>query len=196
MPFCGSRVDYKVCVPEQKSMPPDRNFPNGRWTNSTIRAKDDWLREMHTGNVHWRIDLETDKSLEEEKLNEWGEESKNGIIPRFFQSKDCKNAYKALVCWINFPRCDQFGNSLAVCRTGCENFFKTCLYEEDLWRCGRHDLTQMGDIYDGKTYEGRVADPVQVVDGEVTIGSPDIGRTKMDWKNPHEYRPFIWTINT
>lgn len=157
LPFCSKFVDYEVCLPdEDKVIKPDRNFPNGRWNNFTVRAKDEYLRRMITGNIHWRIDLETKWRLQEENelcenppCNEWGQDAKDGekggfsteIIPRFFQSPDCKRAYKAYACWLNFPRCDKFGNSLSMCKTACHNFFKSCMYEEELWRC---DMQEQG----------------------------------------------------
>lgn len=36
---------------------------------------------------------------------------------------------------MNFPRCDNFEESLPVCQSSCENFFQVCNYKEDLWRC-------------------------------------------------------------
>jgi hypothetical protein len=61
---------------------------------------------------------------------------KGGIEPRFHRNADCRNAYKNYFCWINFPRCDEYGQSLMTCRSSCENFFRMCGYERDLWRCG------------------------------------------------------------
>mmetsp|Transcript_88091 Transcript_88091/g.251419 ORF Transcript_88091/g.251419 Transcript_88091/m.251419 type:complete len:183 (+) Transcript_88091:599-1147(+) len=90
MPFCASHTNYELCLPEEKYIPPDRNFPNGRWNNFTVRAKDDYIRRMITGNIHWRIDLETKWRLQEENplckkppCNEWGEHKE--IIPPFFR---------------------------------------------------------------------------------------------------------------
>lgn len=59
-----------------------------------------------------------------------------GIEPRFHRNGDCRNAYKNYFCWANFPRCDDYEQSLMTCRSSCENFFRVCGYEKDLWRCG------------------------------------------------------------
>lgn len=134
MPFCGRFIDYSVCVPEEKALPADRNFPEGRWTNHTYEAKDSWVREMAHYNIRWRVDVETNKTLQRKERNEWWE--KKTVIPRFYQNRDCKMAYIRLMCWINFPRCDEFNNSLMVCEDACKNFFKSCQYDEKLWRCG------------------------------------------------------------
>ena len=86
---------------------------------------------------------------------------KGGIEPRFHRNPDCRNAYRNYFCWINFPKvvsasfpvahlramtnpcpslrqpqCDGFDQSLMTCRSSCENFFRVCGYEKDLWRCG------------------------------------------------------------
>jgi hypothetical protein len=46
-----------------------------------------------------------------------------------------KDAYKRYFCWVNFPRCDEFEETLPMCQSACENFFRVCGYEEDLWMC-------------------------------------------------------------
>ena len=33
---------------------------------------------------------------------------------------------------MNFPRCDDEGKSLMMCRSACENFFKACEYPPEL----------------------------------------------------------------
>lgn len=144
MPFCEKYITYTPCVPADQSLPPDAEFPEGRWSNHTARNKDEWIRKMIQGNIHWRVYLELmtmDGRLKDKgPLNEY--EKRTEIIPRFHQSvssSDCKEAYRRFMCWMNFPRCDDNGNSLIMCRSACENFFKSCKYEEDLWRCGRSD---------------------------------------------------------
>ncbi|KAH9064715.1 hypothetical protein Ae201684P_003502 [Aphanomyces euteiches] len=52
------------------------------------------------------------------------------------ENKDCQDALKNYMCWLNFPRCDNAGRSLIMCRSVCENFFKACMQHKDLWRCG------------------------------------------------------------
>lgn len=55
---------------------------------------------------------------------------------RFTKSPECADAYKAFMCYLNFPRCDGSGSSLLMCRSACENFFKACNYPKAMWRCG------------------------------------------------------------
>ncbi len=47
MPFCGQRILYSPCVPRYDPLPPSRDYPEGRWFNNTIKAKDDWIRQYH-----------------------------------------------------------------------------------------------------------------------------------------------------
>lgn len=53
-----------------------------------------------------------------------------------YKHPDCVNAFRNLFCWINFPRCNERGESLIMCRSACENYFISCGFEEDIWRCG------------------------------------------------------------
>lgn len=135
MPFCASAIKYTPCVPEQKPVPPDRNFNrDGRWVNHTTLTKDRWVETRVLEMISYRVGLERNETLLNRGEDEYG--IKGGIEPRFFRNPDCRNAYKNYFCWINFPRCDAYGQSLMTCRSACENFFRVCGYEKDLWRCG------------------------------------------------------------
>ncbi len=56
-------------------------------------------------------------------------------VERFTDNADCQAAYKAFLCYMNFPRCDESGASLILCRSVCENFFRACRYASFLVRC-------------------------------------------------------------
>lgn len=43
MPFCAPKIQYVACVPRQQSLPPDRRFEHGRWSNHTTLKKDNWI---------------------------------------------------------------------------------------------------------------------------------------------------------
>ena len=100
---------------------------------------------MSTKILNTRIGWELNES---EKLddgrNEHGENTGKGIIPRFSRKADneggnqvdCRSAFRAYFCYINFPRCDTHDHSLLTCKSACVNYFKACNYEEDLVRCG------------------------------------------------------------
>ena len=53
--------------------------------------------------------------------------------PRYMN--DCSQAYMNFFCFLNFPRCDEYENSLILCKSVCENYFISCGYSER-WRCG------------------------------------------------------------
>mmetsp|Transcript_27846 Transcript_27846/g.28096 ORF Transcript_27846/g.28096 Transcript_27846/m.28096 type:complete len:260 (-) Transcript_27846:97-876(-) len=134
MPFCYDKVLYRACLPKQQTLPPSREFPNGRWFNHTVRAKDDWVRYSCELNTEIRRAAETNKTLKNLGVNEYGD--KGTIIKRFWHNDDCQNAYKSYFCWVNFPRCDDgMEYTLPTCRSACQNFFRSCMYSSDLWRC-------------------------------------------------------------
>lgn len=136
MPFCAEKVTYTACVPKVQVLPSSRAFPDGRWTNHTMKKKDAWVFEGFMAHVTERVALEQNVSLRKANRNEYGDVGK--IRRRFNKRPDCKNAYKNLFCWINFPRCDKERDlTLPTCRSACENFFKSCGYERGLWRCGK-----------------------------------------------------------
>jgi hypothetical protein len=112
-----------------------REFPQGRWTNHTSDLKDKWLGNAFYTFVAERIKIETNKALRRAGTNEYGD--KGRIKSRFNNHKDCVNAYKNLFCWLNFPRCDPVKDlSLPTCESACVNYFKSCGYKKDLYRCG------------------------------------------------------------
>ena len=55
------------------------------------------------------------------------------VKKRFSGNADCQNAYKNYLCWINFPRCNDESESLILCLSVCENYFKSCKVS---WRRG------------------------------------------------------------
>jgi hypothetical protein len=134
--YCGFRVNYPICIPKVQTLPASREFPEGRWTQYSAKNKDDWVAEQCEGHIKERRALENNGTLHRQNADEWGE--KGRIKRRFFHRPDCANAYRNLFCYINFPRCDPERDlTLPTCRSACENFFKSCLYGRDLWRCGQ-----------------------------------------------------------
>lgn len=45
-------------------------------------------------------------------------------------------SHQRFMCYLNFPRCDEEGRSLILCRSVCENYMTSCGYDKELWRCG------------------------------------------------------------
>mmetsp|Transcript_9687 Transcript_9687/g.14449 ORF Transcript_9687/g.14449 Transcript_9687/m.14449 type:complete len:172 (+) Transcript_9687:304-819(+) len=82
------------------------------------------------------MDVETNSTLKHAGVNEYGDHGR--VARRFFKHPDCVNAYQNYFCWINFPRCDvEKDLTLPTCRSACENYFISCGYATDLWRCGK-----------------------------------------------------------
>mmetsp|Transcript_7136 Transcript_7136/g.10626 ORF Transcript_7136/g.10626 Transcript_7136/m.10626 type:complete len:262 (-) Transcript_7136:138-923(-) len=135
MPFCGSVVLYPTCLPKFQTLPPSREYPFGRWFNHTVLTKDKWVEYEAKEHVKYRMRLERNNSLRERGVNEHGDPVV--IRRRFWHHEDCRNAYKNYFCWINFPRCDMNRDeSMATCRSACENYFISCGLDRDIWRCG------------------------------------------------------------
>jgi hypothetical protein len=55
---------------------------------------------------------------------------------RFHKNAACEAAITQYMCWINFPRCDEFEESLPTCTSACENFFRVCGYSAAYQKCG------------------------------------------------------------
>jgi len=136
MPFCFDAITYPACIPKYQTLPPSREFPDGRWFNNTVRNKDDWIGSIVPPHIARRIGYEMSAAMKEANYNEFGD---LGHTRRRFRDRpDCQLAYKNYFCWINFPRCDITRDlTLPTCRSACENFFRTCGYEKGLWRCGK-----------------------------------------------------------
>ena len=101
-----------------------------------MRTKDSWVGQNSLEQISLRMDLERNKTLYNLNTNEYGDTGH--IKVRFYKNKDCQNAYKNYMCWINFPRCDlSTDETLPTCRSACENYFISCGYEQKLWRCGK-----------------------------------------------------------
>lgn len=108
MPFCGVYLAnyYPPCVPSSKSLPRDQNFLDGRHMNHTTRTKDRWIETTA---------LETLRNDEFRR-----------------KKRDCREAYKRYLCWVNFPRCDEEERSLPMCSSVCRNMLKACGFTTEL----------------------------------------------------------------
>jgi hypothetical protein len=151
MPYCGRWIAsyYSPCVPSQptsKWSARDANFEFGRLMRgnsdgtmtdvASIQTKDKWVEDTVTNTINTRIEME--KALG------------NGHH-HFHQNKDCQEAYARYTCWLNFPRCDEFEESLPLCQSACENLFRVCNFETDLWRC-ETDVVHGDDEYDIRAF--------------------------------------------
>ena len=94
------------------------------------------MNQITEAHIFLRRAIETNQTLINKGVNEYGE---SGTVKvRFYHNGDCMHAFRAYSCFINFPRCDpRTGQTLPTCRSACENFFISCKYSKDLWRCGK-----------------------------------------------------------
>lgn len=170
MPFCFGAVAYPACLPKYQNLPPTRDFPDGRWYNHTVMTKDNWVRKQAESQIALRIGFERNRTLKNTGRNEYGDVGITKV--RFYDNPDCQNAYTNYFCWINFPRCDYTTDTtLPTCGSACENFFKSCNYDNDLWRCGssqffngyapetantdaQGDIFYMRDYFPGQPFQG------------------------------------------
>jgi len=134
LPFCAPHVKYTPCLPQTRIQPPSRHYPEGRFHNHTVLKKDEWVYKTTHEIIQTRKHYEQSRKLEKKGMNDLNESTP--IKKRFYRNPDCEDAFKAYMCYINFPRCDDDGNSLIMCRSACENLMTACKYEKDLWRCG------------------------------------------------------------
>jgi len=133
MPFCGEFIAryYRPCVPKPAYIGPDLNYPLGRFTNHTVREKDRWI-EMTVKRI---IQQWTHQNLATSFRNDQ-QPLESITTTRFTNNLACQAAFTQYMCWINFPRCDEFEESLPTCQSACENFFRVCGYSVDFLRCG------------------------------------------------------------
>ena len=107
----------------------------GRWINNTVYLKDQWIGEKAMEHINRQLGFELNKTMKSLNRDIYGH--RGHVRKRFLKRFDCQNAFKAMFCYINFPRCyPEEDKSLPTCKSACENFFRTCNYEYGLWRCG------------------------------------------------------------
>jgi hypothetical protein len=136
MPFCANITFYTACLPKYQHLQPSREFPKGRWFNHTVSKKDAWVQTSVQAHIRERMTLEQNRTLFDMKQNEFGEPRR--IKRRFWKHPDCQNAFRQFFCWVNFPRCHIDRDlTMPTCRSVCENYFKACRHEHNLWRCGK-----------------------------------------------------------
>lgn len=100
---------YPLCLPKTDgvALPPDHNFPNGRFESFNALAKDKWIEETALATIASNAEL-------------------------FSINADCQDSYKRYVCYLNYPRCDDNEESLPLCSSVCLNFVAACGLDKDL----------------------------------------------------------------
>lgn len=115
LPFCGEYIDYPVCVPGR-----NLNWEAWNWTvkDSVVGAQ---VNEV----------ISARRAAEELSLANNGS-STDYLSIRFYGNDPCTAMYKRIVCYYNFPRCDDAapGSSsiFPICTERCLDFFTACKY--------------------------------------------------------------------
>ena len=167
--FCRDIVQYTACVPTLPSSL-EKIYPT-----HDMFTKDAWVENLVNRVVQERKRHEMNQTLKELGENEYGpkynddgsltERGGDKVERRFWNGNyqdpdgimfadkrggqditDCEKAYKHYMCYLNFPRCDDEGKSLVLCRSVCENYANACHIHESLSRCGPNEF--LGS-YDG-----------------------------------------------
>ena len=155
--YCKEFVTYRACLPRAQDL----------WPNHTALRKDKWVSRMAQTYISERTSLEQNLTIQDMGVNENGHDipglGGNGeVVERMTENEDCQNAFKAYYCWMNFPRCDEEDNSLLLCRSVCENYFRACNYHEELWRCGPEEFVN-GYVAENEDYRNPLTDEQQYV---------------------------------
>ena len=135
-PFCastlGGAAGYSVCVPREYDFYP----------NLTLSRKDAWVQAAHAYTVARRRSIELTGGPPASDPAPLDADWEGGLLKQsqwHFQANDeCAAAYRNFICYMNFPRCDAKGESLILCRSVCENFFRSCRIADFLNRCYDH----------------------------------------------------------
>mmetsp|Transcript_13298 Transcript_13298/g.24983 ORF Transcript_13298/g.24983 Transcript_13298/m.24983 type:complete len:162 (-) Transcript_13298:6-491(-) len=97
--FCGEYLEGKICVPTVHNLWPD-------WDSS---AKD----------------LEVQRSFAEFLSDRIVDELDGSSVQSFTRSADCIEAYKLVLCLINFPSCRD-EESFPLCKNVCDDYVDKC----------------------------------------------------------------------
>lgn len=105
--FCGDVTRYRACVPAEHK----------RWPSWNGSAKDKLLsklfKEMVEARMAQEMNVTPDVSVE----------------VRYLTNPGCVTALKNVLCWYNFPKCDDDNRSLPLCQSSCEQYYSNCRYE-------------------------------------------------------------------
>lgn len=113
LPFCGNAVQYRACVPAQQPL----------WLSWTASQKDAQLAQLFKAMVENRLAAEMNMTPDVY------------VEIHFLQNPDCIAQLKNVLCWYNFPKCDDSNTSLPLCTSSCKQYYL---------KCGYSDLLKMG----------------------------------------------------
>lgn len=104
--FCRNSVRYRACIPAHQ--PP--------WDEWNATSKDALLGQLFKDMVEARLAREMNNTPDE------------FVERRLMSNPECIMAMRHLLCWYNFPKCDDVNRSLPLCRSSCERYYGACLF--------------------------------------------------------------------
>lgn len=131
MPFCAGQTQYRVCVPSDTTA-----AVFGAGANVSMEAKDGWARRTFDAFLSERLAMEGGTLRPDDPAFANFTEPGEKVAKRFTDNRDCVQAYRNYLCYLNFPRCDGKDESMLLCASVCENMMKACRVPKYLWRCG------------------------------------------------------------
>lgn len=108
--FCRDVVRYRACVPARQPL----------WAAWNAAAKDALLAQLYKDMVEARIAKEVNVTPD------------LYVEIHYMSNPDCVASLRNVLCWHNFPKCDDANQSLPLCRSSCEQYYSNCRYEENL----------------------------------------------------------------
>lgn len=123
--FCKEHLQENVCVP----------FTHPLWPDWDASSKDIEVQRSFAEFLEARIVDELDSKS----------------IPTFTRSSDCIKAYKAVLCLLNFPDCNE-DETFTLCNSICEDYQSKCSlkksncesFDTDLSRCSCAIILSIG----------------------------------------------------
>lgn len=104
--FCKDVVLYRACVPPHQPL----------WDSWTVKEKDALIGRLFKKAVEARMTREMNRT------------PNSYVHVRLTTNPECVTAFKNALCWYNFPKCGNFNESLPLCESSCESYFKGCGY--------------------------------------------------------------------
>eukprot|EP00397_Hematodinium_sp_SG-2012_P047543 GEMP01054122.1.p1 GENE.GEMP01054122.1~~GEMP01054122.1.p1 ORF type:complete len:400 (+),score=87.24 GEMP01054122.1:23-1222(+) len=123
--FCRDAVCYPACVPPTQPL----------WPEWTVKTKDKLLGQLFKKTIESRIFHEVNTSREVD------------VTLHFTQNLACIEAYKNALCWYNFPKCDCNSESLVLCRSVCENYYRACGFSPNVTVFNAIELQEFEGIF-------------------------------------------------
>eukprot|EP00928_Gymnodinium_smaydae_P005863 TRINITY_DN1202_c1_g1_i3.p1 TRINITY_DN1202_c1_g1~~TRINITY_DN1202_c1_g1_i3.p1 ORF type:complete len:464 (+),score=87.23 TRINITY_DN1202_c1_g1_i3:81-1394(+) len=107
--FCKEAVRYRACVPAHQPL----------WEDWNASTKDALVAKQFREIVDRRLAMEANNTP-------------NVYVDiHLLANADCIAAFKNVLCWMTFPKCNDQNVSAPLCRKSCERYYDACLYQRN-----------------------------------------------------------------